>query len=55
MQAGQAGGGILRDAPEYKLIGCIPYDISSNVLETFKKQRTRITHSIFGKTLWNTR
>ena len=36
-QAGQSGGGegIWQDAPEYKLIRCIPYDILSNVLETF--------------------
>jgi hypothetical protein len=52
---GGEGGEIWQDAPEYKLIRCIPYDILSNVLETFKKQRTRITHSIFGKTLRNTR
>jgi hypothetical protein len=38
--AGRAVGGrregIWQDAPEYKLIRCIPYDILSNVLETFK-------------------
>jgi len=38
IQAGRAVGGgregIWQDAPEYKLIRCIPYDILSNVLET---------------------
>ena len=53
MQAGQCrqgsgGGGILRDALEYKLIGCIPYDISSNVLETFKKA----THTHHAQHFW---